>query len=431
MTISWNKVTELPAQLLPNAFYYLKLDNGHFKEYLTDQNGNLFESASGLQEIENHIADHNNPHVVTKEQIGLDNVNNTADVDKPVSTAQAQADAAVASAAASALASHAGASDPHSQYANSSRFASWLASAVGVSVQAYSATLAALASLTTTAFGRSLLTLADGIALREQIPVATARLLGRTTAGSGSPEEISVGAGLDLASGVLALKGNATFDANKLHYWDATNLKWVASGMYYNPVTGSFGIHNINPQDIFHIGYGGARIDLRPWAGENIAVKHLMSRGSTAAPAPLVAGDEVTLTQIYTQGTIGASPSMKTKFKASTVYGYIADGVYSVELANSAGYLSSAFAVKSSNGFTGFRNSDPICPVDASGPIRSRGYATLALLNAVQPASLGDDMRSSIADSALSHTAGIGTVAVGGGTNFVPVISRGGNWIIG
>lgn len=34
-----------------------------------------------------HEADHNNPHVVTKAQVGLGNVDNTADLDKPVSTA--------------------------------------------------------------------------------------------------------------------------------------------------------------------------------------------------------------------------------------------------------------------------------------------------------------------------------------------------------
>lgn len=35
-----------------------------------------------------HFSDKNNPHGVTKEQVGLGNVNNTADADKPVSTAQ-------------------------------------------------------------------------------------------------------------------------------------------------------------------------------------------------------------------------------------------------------------------------------------------------------------------------------------------------------
>ena len=36
----------------------------------------------------NHINNHENPHVVTKEQIGLDKVDNTPDAEKPVSTPQ-------------------------------------------------------------------------------------------------------------------------------------------------------------------------------------------------------------------------------------------------------------------------------------------------------------------------------------------------------
>lgn len=42
-----------------------------------------------------HKADHANPHVVTKTQVGLGNADNTSDANKPVSTAQAAADAAV------------------------------------------------------------------------------------------------------------------------------------------------------------------------------------------------------------------------------------------------------------------------------------------------------------------------------------------------
>lgn len=39
------------------------------------------------EKIDNHIADSTNPHSVTKEQVGLGNVDNTSDLDKPVSTA--------------------------------------------------------------------------------------------------------------------------------------------------------------------------------------------------------------------------------------------------------------------------------------------------------------------------------------------------------
>ncbi|MBR6352443.1 MAG: hypothetical protein IKR93_08985 [Firmicutes bacterium] len=38
--------------------------------------------------LASHVADHSNPHQVTKAQVGLGNVDNTSDADKPVSTAQ-------------------------------------------------------------------------------------------------------------------------------------------------------------------------------------------------------------------------------------------------------------------------------------------------------------------------------------------------------
>lgn len=46
-----------------------------------------------------HLADTNNPHSVTKSQVGLGNVENTSDLDKPVSTAQATADNAILTSA--------------------------------------------------------------------------------------------------------------------------------------------------------------------------------------------------------------------------------------------------------------------------------------------------------------------------------------------
>ena len=41
--------------------------------------------------IDAHIADTENPHEVTKAQVGLSNVDNTSDLDKPISTAQQEA----------------------------------------------------------------------------------------------------------------------------------------------------------------------------------------------------------------------------------------------------------------------------------------------------------------------------------------------------
>ena len=41
--------------------------------------------------VTNHIDAINNPHAVTKKQIGLENVDNTADIDKPISIATQEA----------------------------------------------------------------------------------------------------------------------------------------------------------------------------------------------------------------------------------------------------------------------------------------------------------------------------------------------------
>lgn len=40
------------------------------------------------ESINSHINDFNNPHSVTKSQVGLSEVDNTSDVNKPISTAQ-------------------------------------------------------------------------------------------------------------------------------------------------------------------------------------------------------------------------------------------------------------------------------------------------------------------------------------------------------
>lgn len=67
---------------------------GHIVGDINDQT-DLKDALDGLQgqitdnkdAIDNHIADTNNPHSVTKAQVGLGNVDNTSDADKPISTA--------------------------------------------------------------------------------------------------------------------------------------------------------------------------------------------------------------------------------------------------------------------------------------------------------------------------------------------------------
>lgn len=88
------------------------------KTYVDDLIADTGSDVAALEtKVNNHIANKSNPHAVTKTQVGLGNVNNTSDADKPVSTAQATAIAdakAAGTAAQTSINSHAGRRDnPH------------------------------------------------------------------------------------------------------------------------------------------------------------------------------------------------------------------------------------------------------------------------------------------------------------------------------
>jgi hypothetical protein len=88
------------------------------KTYVDDLIADTGTDLTALEtKVNNHIANKSNPHAVTKTQVGLGNVNNTSDADKPVSTAQATAIAdakAAGTAAQTSINSHAGRRDnPH------------------------------------------------------------------------------------------------------------------------------------------------------------------------------------------------------------------------------------------------------------------------------------------------------------------------------
>lgn len=89
------------------------------KTYVDDLIADTGSDVTALEtKVNNHIANKSNPHTVTKTQVGLGNVNNTSDANKPVSTAQASAIAdakAAGTAAQTSISNHAGRKDnPHS-----------------------------------------------------------------------------------------------------------------------------------------------------------------------------------------------------------------------------------------------------------------------------------------------------------------------------
>lgn len=112
-----NTVTGLANEITnrTNAINSLRTE---LKTYVDDLIADTGSDVTALEtKVNNHIANKSNPHTVTKTQVGLGNVNNTSDANKPVSTAQASAIAdakAAGTAAQTSINSHAGRKDnPH------------------------------------------------------------------------------------------------------------------------------------------------------------------------------------------------------------------------------------------------------------------------------------------------------------------------------
>lgn len=113
-----NTVTGLANEITnrTNAINSLRTE---LKTYIDEAVGNTDTDLTALEtKVNQHIANKSNPHAVTKAQVGLGNVNNTSDANKPVSTAQATAIAnakAAGTAAQTSISNHAGRKDnPHS-----------------------------------------------------------------------------------------------------------------------------------------------------------------------------------------------------------------------------------------------------------------------------------------------------------------------------
>lgn len=89
------------------------------KTYVDDLIADTGSDVTALEtKVNQHIANKSNPHAVTKAQVGLGNADNTSDANKPVSTTQASAIAdakAAGTAAQTSISNHAGRKDnPHS-----------------------------------------------------------------------------------------------------------------------------------------------------------------------------------------------------------------------------------------------------------------------------------------------------------------------------
>ena len=112
-----NTVTGLANEITnrTNAINSLRTE---LKTYIDEAVGNTDTDLTALEtKVNQHIANKSNPHGVTKAQVGLGNADNTSDANKPVSTAQASAIAdakAAGTAARTSISNHVGRKDnPH------------------------------------------------------------------------------------------------------------------------------------------------------------------------------------------------------------------------------------------------------------------------------------------------------------------------------
>lgn len=112
-----NTVTGLANEITnrTNAINSLRTE---LKTYIDEAVGTDTDLTALETKVNQHIANKSNPHGVTKAQVGLGNADNTPDANKPVSTVQASAIAdakAAGTAAQTSISNHAGRKDnPHS-----------------------------------------------------------------------------------------------------------------------------------------------------------------------------------------------------------------------------------------------------------------------------------------------------------------------------
>ncbi len=256
-------------------------------------------AAAAAADLSAHATSTSNPHAVTKAQVGLGNVDNTADTDKPVSTAQAAAIAA-------AVTAHTQAADPHPGYLTQSEAGelysptgAYIKPADGIPRQDLDHTIRGRLDLadtalqpgaqltqavanSTTAAGTALMTGDDAAAQRATLGLGTAATTASTayaTAAQGAKadsalpanadaiadvlEAAATGAPADLARIQASVSGASTDAGNLLSTGADSKLKLLGSAIaaWLAGLASNIGIGTASPLARLHVAGGNICVD--------------------------------------------------------------------------------------------------------------------------------------------------------------------------
>jgi hypothetical protein len=255
--------------------------------------------------------------------------------------------------------------------------------------------------------------------------MATQTLKGRVSAGSGDPEDLTAAQ----VRTAIALP-NTTTAGRLARYADTAGAQGQTAGIFED-ASGNVGIGTTTPGQRLVVQHAADSLSEFISGGLRATNGGIVSTYlGTGASFPNGRGNTFSGTGGTSFSVVGAGAALACNAAGASagIRFQLVDAAATGDIEfNARG--STRIIVKGAGnvGIGGINN--PVTVLDvANGPIRKRTSYTVATLPA---ASLGDGMETYVTDSNATLAAGHGAVVAGGGSNYVPVYSRGGQWLIG
>ncbi|MES3037881.1 MAG: hypothetical protein V4736_08245 [Bdellovibrionota bacterium] len=279
--------------------------------------------------------------------------------------------------------------------------------------------------------------------------IATNKILGRSAAGTGDTEELSLGSGLTLVSGTLSASGAAVSNASTLN----NGKLWLGDGSnkaQEQTMSGDASITNTGTITVAASAITTSKLNDQAVSFakmQNIATNKLLGRSTAASGSPeeLSIGSGLTLTA----GTL--SSTGLTSFPLLAPYGTAGAPSYSFSAVTDAGMYSSAsndlsFATGGANRMTianggrvGIGTTNPLSPLDILTSSNAAAGGTVSFQNTLNFGSsvaqftskndLGIQISTGITSSAYAGNFGAGagylTTSAGGGLNLATTHASG------